>query len=243
MFRPERPLIEALIKEGDEIVSKAESIEPNNASVIEFRRLVNQAKAATTTEARRQALIKMEALEDEVKSIAKAIPPPAGEEMPHTLPLEQVSKLETRIPLDLIRKDEAVEIERLTKEIREEGIKEPIVIRVRDGGSRVVWDGIHRLIVAQILGIKNLPVKFIGAIEKLPKTETGNPGFTALEGGNPMRTGAERISFHERIFGKGAIPPLERLRRGQTTNELMPMPPEEGPPLPRMFALRWPWKK
>ena len=57
------------------------------------------------------------------------------------------------------------------------------------------------------------------------------------------RIESERIRFHERIFGKGSIPPLERLRIGQTANELMPMPPEEGPPLPRMFALRWPWKK
>jgi len=65
-----------------------------------------------------------------------------------------------------------------------------------------------------------------------------------LKGGNPMpRIESERIRFHERIFGKGSIPPLERLRIGQTANELMPMPPEEGPPLPRMFALRWPWKK
>ena len=26
-------------------------------------------------------------------------------------------------------------------------------------------------------------------------------------------------------------------------SDLSPMPPEEGPPLPRMFALKWPWRK
>ncbi len=78
-----------------------------------------------------------------------------------TLSLEEVSKLETRIPIDLIRKDEAVEIARLTKEIQRDGITEPIVIRVREDGSQIVWDGIHRLIVAQDLGIKNIPVRFI----------------------------------------------------------------------------------
>jgi len=57
------------------------------------------------------------------------------------------------------------------------------------------------------------------------------------------RTEAERLSFHERIFGKGSTPPLERLGRGQTMNEMMPMPPEEGPPLPRALNLKWPWKK
>ena len=57
------------------------------------------------------------------------------------------------------------------------------------------------------------------------------------------RTDEERKSVHERIFGKGSTPPLERLGRGQTVNDLMPMPPESGPPLPRAFGLKWPWKK
>jgi len=57
------------------------------------------------------------------------------------------------------------------------------------------------------------------------------------------RTEEERQSFHEKIFGKGSTPPLERLRRGQTVNALLPMPPNLGPPLPRALALKWPWKK
>lgn len=66
-----------------------------------------------------------------------------------------------------------------------------------------------------------------------------------LKGGNPMkpRTETERLSFHERIFGKGSTPPAERLGRGQAVNDFMPMPPESGPPLPRMLKIRWPWKK
>ena len=86
------------------------------------------------------------------------------------LPLDEISKYETRIPLDLIRKDEKVYLERLTKEIEKEGITESITIRVREDGSRIVWDGMHRLIVAQNLGIKNVPVKFIGpAVEEVRK--------------------------------------------------------------------------
>ncbi|MBA7536335.1 hypothetical protein ES705_28598 [subsurface metagenome] len=57
------------------------------------------------------------------------------------------------------------------------------------------------------------------------------------------KTAAERKSFHERIFGKGSTPPLERLGRGETINNLLPMSPDIGPPLPRMFNLKWPWKK
>ncbi len=58
-----------------------------------------------------------------------------------------------------------------------------------------------------------------------------------------MRTEEERKSSHEKIFGKGSTPPQERLEMGQAVNDLLPMPPEQGPPLPRMLALKWPWKE
>lgn len=67
--------------------------------------------------------------------------------------------------------------------------------------------------------------------------------ITLNERNTSMRTEEERKSFHERIFGKGSTPPSERLGRGQTVNDLLPMPPEQGPPLPRMLALKWPWKR
>ena len=57
------------------------------------------------------------------------------------------------------------------------------------------------------------------------------------------RTEEERIAFHEKIFGKGSKPPLERLGLGQNTNDMMPMPPDSGPPLPKALGIRWPWKK
>lgn len=110
-----------------------------------------------------------------------------GKEVPgDTLPLQEISKYETRIPLDLIRKDEPETLARLTEEIKKEGIKEPIVIRVREDGSRIVWDGIHRLIVAQDLGIKNVPVKYIGeegetlAPKVTPKPPTKPPAVEAV---------------------------------------------------------------
>ncbi len=276
---PTFDLTEELIGDAESIVTQAEAVQPDNPQVQEMRRLVNEAKTATG-EARREALIKIEGIEDEVKGIAGIEPvptevpevtgqiapfgddvgdilavlndkkpvsivnpanlniidpvfarekgmqvriinfggektaivfrkgnegsadkieelskrivdtpefhrelgetlgfseadiqvflqrklelepqptPPAGV----TLPVSEVSKLETRIPLDLIRKDEAETIARLTEDIRKEGIKEPIVIRIRDDGTRIVWDGIHRLIVAQDLGLENIPVRFI----------------------------------------------------------------------------------
>jgi len=56
---------------------------------------------------------------------------------------------------------------------------------------------------------------------------------------NP-RSESERLSFHEKIFGKGSLPPLERLGRGQTLNNILPMAPGEGPPLPRGLGIKWP---
>ena len=98
-----------------------------------------------------------------------------------TLSLEEITKLETRIPLDLIRKDEPQTIERLTEQIKREGITEPITIRVRADGSRIVWDGIHRLIVAQDLGIKNVPVQFIGEKgERLAKPPEVTPEVSPI---------------------------------------------------------------
>jgi hypothetical protein len=38
-------------------------------------------------------------------------------------------------------------------------------------------------------------------------------------------------------------PTLVRLEGQKTLENLMPMPPTEGPPLPRMLNLKWPWKK
>ena len=70
--------------------------------------------------------------------------------------------------------------------------------------------------------------------------------YNKVKGGSEMakpRTEEERIAIHERIFGKGSKPPLERLGLGQNKNDMMPMPPESGPPLPKTFGIRWPWKK
>jgi hypothetical protein len=57
------------------------------------------------------------------------------------------------------------------------------------------------------------------------------------------RNEEERRAQHERIYGAGSTPPDERQGRGQVVNDLMPMPPEEGPPLPRALNFKWPWKK
>ncbi len=42
---------------------------------------------------------------------------------------------------------------------------------------------------------------------------------------------------------RGTKAPAEKGSLEQRANALLPMLPEEGPPLPRMFDLKWPWKK
>jgi len=79
-----------------------------------------------------------------------------------TAPTKEVLKLEKRIPLELLWKDEPNYLAQLTEEIREHGITEPITIRVREDGSQIVWDGLHRLAVAQKLGIEQIPVIYTG---------------------------------------------------------------------------------
>jgi len=79
----------------------------------------------------------------------------------------------------------------------------------------------------------------IGGVVSYTVFKTANTGEEEETMGTP-RTDSERLSFHERIFGKGSTPPLERLGRGQTANDMMPMPPMSGPPLPRALGLKWP---
>ena len=68
---------------------------------------------------------------------------------------EDILKLETRLPLELIEINQE-----LLEDIKLNGIQEPIEIRVREDGSQIVWDGLHRLAIAVKLGIKDVPIIF-----------------------------------------------------------------------------------
>lgn len=63
------------------------------------------------------------------------------------------------------------------------------------------------------------------AFDKFAENYTGRSIVPTLEakGGNPM--------------------PIERLNREQIANDLRPMSPKQGPPLPRGLGIRWPWRK
>ena len=71
--------------------------------------------------------------------------------------LADILELEMRLPLNLIEIND-----KLLEDIEKNGIQEPIEIRVRKDGSKIVWDGLHRLAIAVRLGIKDIPVIFIG---------------------------------------------------------------------------------
>ena len=68
--------------------------------------------------------------------------------------------------------------------------------------------------------------------------------YGELKGGEPTgielveKNRAYAISAVAEVLGERGKLPAER-----GAEKLLPMSPEEGPPLPRMFTIRWPWKK
>ena len=69
------------------------------------------------------------------------------------IPLTEILKLETRLPLRLVEINAA-----LLEDIRKNGIQEPVEIRIREDGSRILWDGLHRVKIAAALGLESVPV-------------------------------------------------------------------------------------
>jgi len=70
--------------------------------------------------------------------------------------LSEILKMETRLPLHLVKIDE-----KLLEDIKAHGIKEPIEIRVRADGSKIVWDGLNRLAIAVKLNLETVPVIYM----------------------------------------------------------------------------------
>ena len=73
------------------------------------------------------------------------------------IPLAEILKMETRLPLNLVKMNMS-----LLEDIRKNGILEPVEIRIREDGSRILWDGLHRVKIAAALGLENVPVFFRG---------------------------------------------------------------------------------
>ena len=71
------------------------------------------------------------------------------------IPLNEVLKMETRLPLNLVEMNVA-----LLEDIRKNGILEPVEIRIREDQSRILWDGLHRVKIAAALGLESVPVFF-----------------------------------------------------------------------------------
>ena len=69
--------------------------------------------------------------------------------------LKEILKIETRLPLKLVEINDE-----LLKDIKLSGIKEPIEIRIREDGSKIVWDGLNRLAIAVKLNLETVPVIF-----------------------------------------------------------------------------------
>ncbi len=66
--------------------------------------------------------------------------------------------------------------------------------------------------------------------------------YGKLKGGEP--TGIELVEKN-RAYAISAVREIlwERGKLERGAERLLPMPPEEGPPLPRVFTIKWPWVK
>lgn len=79
-------------------------------------------------------------------------------------------------------------------------------------------------------------------LRKIPTSEL-REAYEKLKGGEP--TGIELVekdrgyaisAIEEVLWERGKLP-------AGGVEKLLPMPPEEGPPLPRALTVRWPWVK
>ena len=48
------------------------------------------------------------------------------------------------------------------RDIEAKGIKRPVTVVVYPNNKRMLWEGHHRVVAAQKLGIKDIPVKYVG---------------------------------------------------------------------------------
>ena len=132
---PVSPITDALITEGEQIVSKAEGIQPDNQAVKDFRAAVDKAKATTDLEIQRQALIEMEGLEAEVREIAgvpevtptEVAPPVTPTEVaPQVIPEVPTVEPEVAPPVEVPEGATKRVFERIQIEPAEPGVKEKL---------------------------------------------------------------------------------------------------------------------
>ena len=60
------------------------------------------------------------------------------------------------VEFEWLRRNDADAIHRLLRLIKRDGITEPVLI----GDDGRVWDGHHRIYVASLLGIRDIPVRY-----------------------------------------------------------------------------------
>ena len=91
--------------------------------------------------------------------------------LPDRMTVEQLADIaDPNVPLAKLWKEEQPYIEKLMKDIEVAGIKRPVTVVVYPDGRMKLWEGHHRLVAAQKLGLKDIPTKFVGPTDA-PITE------------------------------------------------------------------------
>lgn len=75
--------------------------------------------------------------------------------------IEEVRAIsDPNIPLKRLEVEDAGRLSYLLDKIQREGLLEPLLILVKSDGSKILWDGHHRLIVLERLGWRKVPVTY-----------------------------------------------------------------------------------
>jgi hypothetical protein len=84
-------------------------------------------------------------------------------ELPSRMTTSQLSEIaDPNVPLARLWEEEQPYIKKLMADIKERGIKKPVTVVVYSDGSRKLWEGHHRLVAAQQLGLTDIPVRYVG---------------------------------------------------------------------------------
>jgi len=86
----------------------------------------------------------------------------AEDESIKMVPLSSLrSAYDPNVPLDKLREQERGYLDHLKENIKSNGIIYPIQLIRSPKGELIVWDGMHRLAVAEELGMLEVPIKII----------------------------------------------------------------------------------
>ncbi len=157
ILTPDSPTVMQLEEMRQEITRLHGAMKIPESDVVNYRKYINS-------------------VADEVEKLPmyKAAP-----ELPASLRTAELAKIQDpNVPLARLWREDRANIEKLMSNIRASGVVDPVEVVVRKDGSKMLWDGHHRVVAAQKLGIDDIPIKYVGPQgEALPREVAAGAGW------------------------------------------------------------------